>query len=337
MTATVTKQLAKVGLPLCPPVRLALTHQLVACLSQDERGLTHRGEKVLQRTAVRKATQRSQRAQTQCQMTMATFATAPTPLDSPSDHFYSADQLSSLRHRASFDQASFDQPQLSGGFSSPPQQNGGGSGGGSLGEAPSLAAAFLEDPQATDAMGAFSNAQRQQLGASLSAALDAPHLSAAFTEQPLPLPVPQPRLSASFEQPHRGSFDQQQLGGGSLGGSDIGYLGSPPRSSDPAVVVGSPAARSAIGSPVPNTSRLQSPPAKQPLGQHQHLNGDARHDPVGGGALSSEHSKLVILGLPWDTTEETLQVSWHFDWQAICEICESINLLYVLISLCQSI
>lgn len=234
---------------------------------------------------------------------MAAFATAPSPLDTPSEHFYSADQLSSLRHRASFDQ-----PQLSAGFTEQPQRagsNGGGSLRGSLSEAPALAAAFPEDQG--DAMAAFSDAQRQQLGASLSAALHAPHLSASFTEQPLQQPQQQPRLSSSFEQP-RASFEQQQLGG-----ADNRYLGSPPRSSDPALAVGSPAAHSAIGSPVPNASRLQSPPVEGQPGPHPHMNGDARHEAANGGAGGVEHCKLVILGLPWDTTEETLQVgccSW---------------------------
>jgi hypothetical protein len=249
---------------------------------------------------------------------MAAFATAPT---TSADHFYAAEQSSSIRHRASFDQS-----QLSAGFAEQPQRHshtpsgssggGGGSLRGSLAEGGALAAAFPEDPGA-NAMASLSDAQRLQLGVTLSAALDSPHLSAAFTEAPFQVSLPQqlppqpPRLGASFEQ-HRGSFDAHQQQQHQLMPSsaelDSSYLGSPPRSDDPALI-GSPAARSAIGSPVPNAGRLASPPADcQPGVQHLHMNGDARHEPAIGGGPGAEHCKLVILGLPWDTTEETLQV-----------------------------
>ena len=247
---------------------------------------------------------------------MAAFAPAPT---TSADHFYAAEQ-SSVRHRGSFDQ-----PQLRAGFAEQPQHHshtrsgssggGGGSLRGSLAEGGALAAAFPEDPGA-NAMASLSDAQRLQLGATLSAALDSPHLSAAFTEAPFQVSLPQqlppqpPRLGASFEQ-HRGSFDDRQQQHQPMPSSaelDTSYLGSPPRSDDPALI-GSPAARSAIGSPVPNAGRLASPPADCQQGvQHVHMNGDARHESATGGGPGAEHCKLVILGLPWDTTEDTLQV-----------------------------
>lgn len=224
----------------------------------------------------------------------AAYATASTALDAP---FHPTDQLSSLRHRASLDQQ-----QQSQDFAGQHQRSGsGGAGGGfssSMSKAPQLAASFPEDQSGLSAYSDIQQRQsQQQLVSSLSSAFDAPNLAAAFSEPQLQ----PPRLSSSFEQA-RTSFEQQP---NALNGSDIGYLGSPPRSSDPALAVGSPAARSAVGSPVPSASRLRSPPAEGQ--QHAHMNGEARHELTNGGAAGADHCKLVILGLPWDTSEETLQ------------------------------
>ncbi len=221
---------------------------------------------------------------------------AYTASRAPAEQFYSAGQLDALRHRPSFEA-----PQLSAAFTEQPQRLSGSLGGGSFSEPAHLGGSFSE-PQPQDGLaGSFTDPSH--LGGSLSSGFDVPHLSAGFTDLPQ-------RHGSSFEQP-RASAD---MGYDLAPGSEIGYLGSPPRNGDLKRAVGSPAARSAVGSPVPGASRLRSPPREAQQGQPQQpaANGDAHHagnGSGGNGALGPvEHCKLVILGLPWDTSEETLQV-----------------------------
>lgn len=246
------------------------------------------------------------------------YAAGPRALDAPAEHFHSSDrQLEALRHRPSFDQSA-----LSAGFATEQQLQRGNSVSGSFSEPLQLDTSFSESAHGSLPDTGFLDAQlqQQQRGQAQQQQLQlSGSPSAGFTEPPQ-------RLSSSFEQLRSSAG----LGGYETldPGSDIGYLGSPPRNGDLNRTVGSPAARSAVGSPVPGASRLASPP-REPDNGSQHgsqshgsqqqgnqqlpsADGDAQQHDGGGGGNGApgpvERCKLVILGLPWDTTEETLQV-----------------------------
>ena len=170
-----------------------------------------------------------------------------------------------------------------------------------------------------------------------------PHgsLGNSFSEAPLGLGATfqPPQLSTGFDVPPRPSFDAQssppphssfeqrsslEQHGGAFGDQqqpppELGYLGSPPRGSVPggggplSRTVGSPTARSAVGSPVPGSRQRQLSPGPDtfvssppPRDNPTPINGSVANG--GGEAGAMDACKLVILGLPWDTSEETLQV-----------------------------